>query len=110
MRKSNFKFIEIAKIIMVVVILTFSILNIKYIIEVQGKIKCFGSSMIFNEIANNNQAKLNLGLFLFLILGLIVPYLFIIIKDKKEANEIEIKKTFIFIAIITFLAGIISAA
>ena len=103
----KFKIIDIAKIAMITIILAFAILNIKYIIEAQGKIKCYGASMIFNEIKYQNQAKLNLSLFLFFMLGLIITYLIIAIKEKKEANNIEIKKTFIFIAIITFLAGII---
>lgn len=103
----KFKIADIAKIAMTIIILTFSILNIKYIIGAQGKIKCFGASMIFNDITKRYQTKINVGLFLFFMLGLIITYLIIIIKEKKETNNIEIKRTFIFIAIITFLAGII---
>ena len=92
---------------MVAILLIFAIFNIMYIIQVKGKIQCFGASMILDSIKNNKQADLNLILFLIFIVTLIVTYLIIIFKESKDTDEKGIKKTFIFIFIVSIIAGII---
>ena len=97
----------ISKIVMVAILLIFAILNVMYIVQVKEKIECFGASMILESIQNKDQAKLNLILFLVFILTLIITYLIIVIKEPKEANEKEIRKSFIFICLVSIIAGII---
>ena len=133
----------ISKIVMVGILLTYAVLNLMYIIQVKGKIQCFGASMILAFIRDRAQAKTNLILFLIFILTLIITYLIIIfsenklyeekvelskdikdaklskdseqnekikdakLKTNKKADEKEIKKTFIFIFIVSIIAGII---
>ncbi len=98
---------NISKIIMVIILLAFAIPNIKYIIEVNGKIECFGASMIFETIMNKGQAKINFILYFTFILGLIFTYLIIIINESKDSNEKEIKKVFIFISIVSVISSLI---
>lgn len=97
----------ISKITMIAILLIFAILNLTYIIQVKGKIQCFGASMILDSIQYKDQARLNLILFLIFILTLIITYLIIICKESKDTDEKGIKKTFIFIFIVSIIAGII---
>ena len=97
----------ISKIAMIAILLIFAILNLMYIIQVKGKIQCFGVSMILNFIENKEQSTVNLILFLIFILTLVITYLIIVFKEPKEADEKGIKKTFIFIFIVSIIAGII---
>ena len=97
----------ISKIVMIAVLLIFAILNVIYIVQVKGKISCFGASMLLEAIQNKEQARLNLILFLIFILTLIITYLIIVIKESKEADEKGIKRTFILIFIVSIIAGII---
>ncbi len=94
----------ISKIVMVVILFIFAVLNLMYIIRVKGKIKPFGASMILESIQNKGQTKLNLLVFLIFILTLIITYLIIIFK---ENNKKGLKSTFIYITIVSILAGII---
>ena len=61
----------ISKIVMIAVLLIFAILNVIYIVQVKGKISCFGASMLLEAVQNKEQARLNLILFLIFILTLI---------------------------------------
>lgn len=134
---------KISKVVMVITILIYAILNIVYIISVKGDIQCFGASMLFESIVNKNQKVLNLILFMCFMIILTVTYIIILIDNKEKAKNDNINnrekykkvddktksknlsdktiykvvernkdakdwtKTFIFIAIISVLSGII---
>ncbi len=114
---------KICKVIMLITILIYAIFNIAYIASVRGDIECFGASMLFEGIASREQKTLNLIIFMCFILILTVTYLIILIdnKDKAKNNEIDDKtiykvvknnkndviKTFLFIAIVSLLSGIV---
>ena len=115
---------NISKILILAIILIFVIINIIYIISAKGKIECFGASMFLKYIDNTKLATINLLLFLIFIIGLTIPYLILIKKekidnkeiekenkkennDKKENEKKEIKKTFIFLIIVSILCGVI---
>ena len=99
--------ILISQKVMIILMLIYAILNVKYIIEANFKIECFGASMILQNITNKSLSKINLISFLIFVGGLIVTYLILIAKESKEENKKETSKLFIFIAIISVLAGII---
>ena len=97
----------IIKTIFVLILLIYAVFNIVYIINVKGNIECFGASMLLKSISNKYDSTLNLIFFLVFIVGLIVTYLITVILEKREASSKEIKKTFIYIAIVSIISGII---
>lgn len=100
----NEKINLIAKIIMIVLISTFAIFNIMYIIKVNGNIESFGMSMLCERMVSGEKYGINLLLFLIFIIILTIVYLIISLNAKKDNN---IKKAFLFIILISVLSGII---
>lgn len=100
----NEKINLIAKIIMIVLISTFAIFNIMYIIKVNGNIESFGMSMLCERMVSGEKYGINLLLFLIFIIILTIVYLIISLNAKKDNN---IKKAFLFIVLISVLSGII---
>lgn len=110
---------KICKAIMLITILIYAIFNIAYIVSVKGDIQCFGASMLFESISNKNQKILNLILFMCFMIILTVTYIIILIDNKEKQSKTIYKvveknndkkdwvKTFVFIAIISVLSGII---
>ena len=98
---------KVSKAVMIILMLIYAIFNVKYIIEANFKIECFGASMILQNITNHSLSKINLIAFLIFVGGLIVTYLILIAKESKEEDKKETSKLFIFIAIVSVLAGII---
>lgn len=94
----------IAKIIMIVLISTLAIFNIMYIVKVNGNIESFGMSMLCERILPGEKQGINLLIFLIFIIVLSITYLIISLNSKKDNS---IKKSFLFIIVISILSGII---
>ena len=87
----------LAKTVMLAMLLTFAFFNIKYIFEIGGDIRCYGVTMLLRNIVNKQEAMLNLIMFIVFMSILIITYLIIVSKEKKDSNKKEMKNVFLLI-------------